>query len=900
MVTRFRSVAASMAALMLLASAGPVFAQNAPAPGGLPPLIDRELFFGDPEIAAPRLSPDGAFIAFLRPYQGMRNIWVKRTNEPFDAARPVTADTTRPIPDYAWSRDGRFILYVQDEGGDENYNLHVVDPAAAPAAGRNVPPARNLTAVKGVRVVMYAMPRDEPDTIYIGLNDRDPAWHDLYRVSLSSGARTLMRQNTDRIGAWVFDLAGQLRLAVRSPENGDTELLRVDKDRFTPIYVCGVFESCSPIRFHKDGARVYMVTNKGDAVNLTRLTLLDVATGEEVLVESDPQNRVDLATAVFSESTDELISTVYVDDRPRVHWKDKAWEAEYEALQKRLPGRQLNFVSSTRDERRYLLVAHSDVEPGETYVYNRDTRELALQYRVRERLPREALAPMTSVRYASSDGLEIPAYLTLPKGVPARNLPLLVVPHGGPWARDGWGYDTLAQFFANRGYAVLQPNFRGSTGYGKSFLNAGNKQWGEKMQDDITWGVRHLIKEGVADPDRVGIFGASYGGYATLAGLAFTPDVYTAGVSVVGPSNLITLLDSIPAYWEAGRKTFHERMGDPSTPEGRARLERQSPLNSASAIKAPLLVIQGGNDPRVKKAESEQIVVALRDRGFPVEYIMAPDEGHGFAKPVNSMAVFAASERFLASHLEGRFQKGGTPEVVTRLSEITVDPASVVLARAIDVSQIGPPTPARELQTGTFRYAARLEVAGQTISLAASMTAVEDGNTWVVTQSLTTPAGEQTDRTVVAKDGLALRSRAITQGPVSITFAVADGKVTGRMSAGAQGGDISVNVDGALFGDGAAAPLALATLPLADGYRATFRNFSVQPPGVRTVLLTVAGSEPVSVPAGTFDTFKVELTSPDDENKATYWVAKESRRVVKSVATGPQLNGGTLTAELQE
>ncbi len=414
-----RFVLASVAALVLLASVERTAAQTATPSGARPQVIDRELFFGNPELAGPRLSPNGNFIAFIKPYKGTRNIWVKRTEEPFDAARPITDDTTRPIPGYDWSYDGKFILFVQDQGGDENYNLYVVDPAAPPAAGRDVPPARNLTQLTKVRVVLYAMPRSDPDTIYIGLNDRDPAWHDLYSVSLSTGARKLMRQNNGRISSWVFDLSGRLRLAVRSPENGDTEVLRVDEDKFTPIYTCGVFEGCGPARFHPDGRRVYMVTNRGADVNLARLTLLDVQSGAETLVESDPENRVDLGAPIFSERTDELIATVYNDDRPRVHWKDKQWEAEYKALQTRLPGRQLNFISSTRDERKYLLVAHGDVEPGETYLYNRDTKALTMQYRVRERVPREALAPMRAIRYASSDGLEIPAYLTLPKGAGA-------------------------------------------------------------------------------------------------------------------------------------------------------------------------------------------------------------------------------------------------------------------------------------------------------------------------------------------------------------------------------------------------------------------------------------------------------------------------------------------------
>ena len=649
-------------------------------PAGLPPLIDRQLLFGDPEIAGAQLSPDGKFIAFIKPLDGTRNVWVKRTEEPFEAARPITADTKRPIPGYFWSEDGKFILFVQDQGGDENFNVYAVDPAASPAAGQKVPAARNLTDAKGVRAAIYAVPETEPDAIYVGLNDRDPAWHDLYKVKLSTGERTLLRKNTERLTGWVFDLKDQLRLATRSAENGDTEVLRVDGDGFKKVYSCNVTETCGPQRFHKDGQRVYMVTNKGD-VDLIRLMLFNPETGREEVVETDPMKRVDLSFPWFSDVSDELVATFYFDDKLRIYFKDKAFEADYELLKKQLPGKQVNLGSGTKDERRFLISASSDTEPGETYLFDRDSKKLTLQYRVREKLQREHLAEMKAIRYKSSDDLEIPAYLTLPRGVAAKNLPLIVVPHGGPWGRDTWGYSALPQFLANRGYAVLQPNFRASTGYGKKFLNAGNNEWGQKMQDDLTWGVKHLVSEGIADPKRIGILGGSYGGYATLAGLTFTPDLYAAGVSIVGPSNLITLLGSIPPYWESIRKIFTERMGDPATPEGRAQLERQSPLTAANKIKAPLRVIQGANDPRVKKAESDQIVVALRERGFPVEYIVAPDEGHGFSRPVNNMAMYAAAEKFLAKHLGGRHQESMTPEVATRLQEITVDVKTVEMPK---------------------------------------------------------------------------------------------------------------------------------------------------------------------------------------------------------------------------
>ncbi len=332
-----------------------------------------------------------------------------------------------------------------------------------------------------------------------------------------------------------------------------------------------------------------------------------------------------------------------------------------------------------RTTRFWIIRAFSDTNPGEEYLFDRKTGQFTFLYRPLPKVPVKELAAMQVIRYASSDGLEIPAYLTLPKGADPKNLPLVVFPHGGPQARDYWGFNIIHQFLANRGYAVLSPNFRGSTGFGKQFLNAGNKQWGLKMQDDLTWGVKYLVAQGIADPKRVGIMGGSYGGYAALAGLAFTPKVYAAGVSLEGPSNLVTLLNSIPPYWESIRKKIYESVGDPTTPEGKAQLQRQSPLYSAGKMKAPLLVAQGANDPRVTKAESDQIVIALREQGLPVEYLVAPNEGHGFAHPVNNLARLATTEKFLSRHLGGRCQESMPNEVAKRLGEMRVDVKTVTV-----------------------------------------------------------------------------------------------------------------------------------------------------------------------------------------------------------------------------
>src|SRR5687767_5343838 len=798
-----------LSALLLIALAAPVWAQS-------PPLIDRELFFGDPEIAGAQISPDGAFIAFVKPFKGVRNIWVKKTNEPFGNAKPITADTKRPIPTFFWSRDGKYILFVQDKAGDENYHVYGVNPADKPAAGQDVPAARNLTDVKGIRAVIYSVPRSEPDAIYVGLNDRDAAWHDLYKVKISTGERTLMRKNTERITAFYFDLKDQLRLATRSAENGDTEVLRVDADKFTRVYSCNVFESCGPIRYHKDGQRVYFQTNTGRDTDLIRLVLFNPTISKEELVEPVPRKRVDFGNAAFSEVSDELIATIYEDERERIYFKDKAYEADYKTLQKQLPGKELSFTSSTKDEKLFILVANSDTDPGSVYLFDRATKKLTLQYQAREKLNRAWLAPMKPVKYPSSDGLEIPAFLTLPKGVEAKNLPAVIVPHGGPWYRDTWGYNSFAQFLANRGYAVLQPNFRGSTGYGKKFIDAGNKQWGDKMQDDVTWGAKYLIAQGIADPKRIGIMGGSYGGYATLAGVAFTPDVYAAGVSIVGPSNLITLLESIPPYWEQIRKLFYERMGDPNTPEGKAQLLRQSPLSSADKIKTPLLVIQGANDPRVTKRESDQIVIALRDRGFPVEYLVAPDEGHGFARPVNNMSMFATAEKFLAKHLGGRYQESMTPEVATRLKEITVDVKTVSLPKKVEATAAVVPKPEKELQPGISNYKASIAFGGQLIPLTLKTEIKEENGAWVVTETAVTPQGDVVDISNIEKGSLLLKHRSIKQGPMSIELDVNGSKATGTTTMNGQAKPINADLGGTLFADGAGSFEVIAALPLAE------------------------------------------------------------------------------------
>jgi len=863
--------------------------------GGQPPLIDREIFFGDPEISGAQLSPNGKFMSFIKPYNGTRNIWVKKANQPFDAAIPVTADTKRPISSYFWSRDSKYLLYAQDKGGNENFHVYAVNPAEKPAEGASVPTARNLTDMEKVRAMIYHVPKSNPDIIYVGINDRDESWHDLYEVRISTGERKLLRQNDERMVGWIFDRKDKLRLAMRSNPDGSTDLLKVEPTGFNKIYSCGVLESFSPVNFHENGQQVYMETNVG--TDLSRLVLFNINTKEEVLVESDPAKKVDFGGALFSDLTNKMIATFYQDDKQRIYFKDTRYEEEYKALQKQFKGMEIGFDNSTKDENTWLISVYSDTDPGSKYLYERMSKKTTFLYKPRPTMPTGDLSPMMAIRYKSSDGLEIPAYLTLPKGLPEKNLPLLVFVHGGPWARDSWGYHSYAQMWANRGYAVLQPNFRSSTGYGKKFIDAGNKQWGDKMQDDITWGVKHLIKKGIIDPKRVGIMGGSYGGYATLAGLTFTPDVYTCGVSIVGPSSLITLLQSIPPYWEAGRKIFHERMGDPTTPEGEAQLKRQSPLYSVDKIKVPLLVVQGANDPRVKKAESDQIVVAMREKNLAVEYICAPDEGHGFARPVNNMAFIAAAEKFLAKHLGGRFQEDMKPEVAERLKEITVDVKTVTLPVKADLSQVQKATPSRDLMAGTYSYKIDVDLMGQKMEFKEKINVSEEGGQWKISSVTETPMGAIREEGMFAKGTLTQSNRKISQGPVQINLNYSGSGVEGNMNMSGKETPLKVATMDAPYADGPGAQLLIACLPLSAGYKTAIINTDLQRMTEKMMTVDVTGSENIN---GKDCHVVVVKPANGDPGDMKLWITKETAKTIKYIMVNPDMGGAVFTGMLEE
>ena len=542
-----------------------------------------------------------------------------------------------------------------------------------------MPPTRALTNLKGVRTQIYAAPKAKPDILYIGLNDRDPQWHDLYELHHFDGRKEAAAQEHGADRRMGFRSRRQPALGgAHQPGGRYGDSARGCRTASSRSTAARCWKNAAWSDFDASNKQVYLITNKG-ALDLSELETAGSGDGDHHEVSRATRRSAWMSEAWRLSDVDyHIYFTQYEDDRHRLYFKDKAFEKEYHWLQSKLPGKEIGFGARSKDENIWIVNASSDYRAG---------RDLPVEPQGQDAGPAishprgdcRARRFRSASRITSSrrTGWRFRAYLTLPKGLPAKNLPLVVFPHGGPWARDYFGYDTFAQFLANRGYAVLQPNFRGSTGYGKKFLNAGNGEWGRKMQDDLTWGVKALVADGTVDAKRVGIFGGSYGGYATLAGVAFTPDVYAAAVAYVAPSNLITLLDAIPPYWEAGRKQMYARMADPTTPEGKALLVAESPLTQAKAIVTPLMVVQGKNDPRVNMRESNQIVAAVRDNGKPVEYLVAPDEGHGFARPINNLAMVTAMEQFLAKYLGGRVQKEVPADVAAKLKEITVDPKTV-------------------------------------------------------------------------------------------------------------------------------------------------------------------------------------------------------------------------------
>ncbi len=629
----------------------PVLAQNDV------PLIPREKLFGNPSKAGGQISPDGRFLSWIAPRDGVMNLWVAPTNDP-SAARAVTNERVRPIRQYFWSPDSRQLLFLNDKGGDENFLLYGVDVASGQQ--------RNLTPFEKTRVQIVNISPLVKGRILVGLNNRDPRYHDVHSLDLATGKLTPVLMNEDGYASFIADEGLVVRAATKVRADGGSDLYRVTNNKVTTEKLrSDKLEDSRTTRavgFTTDGKTLYWV----DALGRDTAALLaqDFATGKTRLIAENA--RADIGGVLTNPRTGQV--EAYGVNYLKNEWMPvgNAVRADLAFLKSRLKG-EINIVSRTDADDKWIVAVDPVTAPASAHLYDRRTKRLTQLYVTRPELQGAPLAAMHPVEIRSRDGLTLVSYLTLPRsadpdgdGRANRVVPMVLLVHGGPWARDNYGYNGNHQWLANRGYAVLSVNYRASTGFGKKFISAGDLQWGRKMHDDLIDAAGWAVRQGVTTKDKVAIMGGSYGGYATLAGLTFTPDAFACGVDIVGPSNLETLLKTIPPYWQTGAKMdFYNRMGDPTTPQGLAMLKERSPLYKADQIRKPLLIGQGANDPRVNVAESEQIVNAMKAKNIPVTYVVFPDEGHGFARPANNIAFNAVAENFLAKCLGGRAEPIG-------------------------------------------------------------------------------------------------------------------------------------------------------------------------------------------------------------------------------------------------
>ncbi|MFI5065072.1 MAG: S9 family peptidase [Streptosporangiales bacterium] len=613
-------------------------------------LIPRRVLFGNPERISPQISPDGTRLAWIAPHEGVLNVWLAPAGTDgvdWPAARVITDDTDRGIRMFAWAHDGRHVLYLQDTGGDENWRLHDVDTETMQR--------RDLTPFENVRTELIAMEKKFPAEILIGLNKDHPELHDVYRLDLTTGALAKEVENPGFIG-WVADSQLAVRAGIAPQPDGGMVIMVRDGtgDAWRPLLTVPAEDALTsgPVAFSQDGRSLLAESSVG--ADTGRLVRFDLASGAGQVLASDPE--ADVAGLRLDPDTREPQIVTFLKDRMEYRVLDPAVQPDLDAIRALHPGDPSLAGHDDADET-WLVAFTTDTGAVPYFSYDRRTRTGKFLFSSRPELSRYELAPMEPFTFTARDGLTIHGYATFPPGAGREGLPMVLNVHGGPWARDAWGFDPEAQWLANRGYLCVQVNFRGSTGYGKAFVNAGDREWGGKMHDDLVDAVAYATGQGPAsqhwaDPGRVAIYGGSYGGYAALAGAAFTPEEFRCAVDIVGPSNLKTLIETIPPYWAPMIATFHTRVGDPE--KDADFLWSRSPLSRARDIRIPLLIAQGANDPRVKQAESEQIVAALTEAGIDHEYLLFPDEGHGFAKPENRLRFYAAAEGFLARHLGGR------------------------------------------------------------------------------------------------------------------------------------------------------------------------------------------------------------------------------------------------------
>jgi dipeptidyl aminopeptidase/acylaminoacyl peptidase len=619
------------------------------------PLIPRKLLFGNPDKTQARLSPDGQQLSYIAPVDGVLNVWVGPVDDP-DTAKPVTNDTNRGIRFYLWAYTSKHILYIQDKGGDENWRIYGVDLETSHIT--------DYTPIEKVNARIESLSPRTPDKAVIALNDRNEQLHDLHILDLKTGERTLLIQNDEGFLSYTVDDEFRVRMGSRMTPDGGMELMTRKEDRSWELFVQVPMEDMLTTQVYGfDTSGRYLCLADSRERNTSALVQYDTQNNEFQMLAEDP--RADLSGVILHPTELRVQAVSFTYDRR--HWQvlDTSIQADLDYLATVENG-EIDVVSRTLDDGHWIVAYTMDNSPLRYHRYERAARKATFLFSDRKELEDKPLASMHSVTIKSRDGLDLVSYFTLPPGTisngaerPEKPLPMVLFVHGGPWGRDSWGFDPWHQWLANRGYAVLSVNFRASTGFGKAFTNAGNMEWGAAMHRDLIDAVDWAMKEGIAAKDSIAIMGGSYGGYATLAGLTFTPDVFACGVDVVGPSNMITLLETIPPYWTPMLEMLTSRMGDHRTEEGREFLKSRSPLTYADRIRKPLLIGQGANDPRVRQAESDQIVHAMQAKNIPVTYVLYPDEGHGFARPENNMSFSAVAEAFLAGILEGRYEPIG-------------------------------------------------------------------------------------------------------------------------------------------------------------------------------------------------------------------------------------------------
>lgn len=618
-----------------------------------PPLISRDVLFGNPRRFQGRLSPDASKMSFRAPVDGVMNLWVGERGN-FNSAQPITSDTGRGIPSHFWALDSKHVMYIQDQDGDENWHLYSINLDS----GETI----DLSPFEGVQANMIGQSAQHPGVVIVGMNDRDPRWHDVYRVTLSDGERTLLQENPG-FGEFYVDNELNVRLAMKTLPDGSADLMQKTAEGWQTWLTIPAQDmlTTAVVGFDKANDGVYMLDSRNrDKAALVHLKL-DVTT-PTVIASS---KNVDISGVLVNPQTHEPFAYALNHIKPLYYATQSAYESVIEAFNAQLSGGSQVLAQSLDNQYWTVYTDESDSSPVYK-VFNAGTGSLEKLFVTQPEVNNLQLSKMQGVVIPSRDGMDLVSYLSIPleadpdqDGTPDTTSPLVMLVHGGPWARDTYGFNAVTQWLTNRGYAVLQVNYRSSTGFGKDFVNAGNKEWARAIHNDIIDAKNWAVHQDITTADEVAIMGGSYGGYATLVGLTFTPKEFSCGVDIVGPSNLVTLLESIPPYWESFRQVFYNAIGNPETPEGLAMMKERSPITRVDKIEKPLLIAQGANDPRVKQAESDQIVEAMKAREIPVTYVLYPDEGHGFQKPENNLSFYAVAESFLGSCLGGRVQPVG-------------------------------------------------------------------------------------------------------------------------------------------------------------------------------------------------------------------------------------------------